>query len=239
LVASLAGRPTDLRAQSPVFGPAYVGIEGGWSALISTRTKVPGLADIRESFEDGDWNYADHILLGIRGGYQWGPWSIEEEGVYRHNKVFRFLDVPFSLGNPSYEGQRNSHALMTNLIYSYALPDLELFDIVLPVSLHAGIGIGALHVIDRIAMNPNVFGNSPFGPGVCCLHGSSWEFGYQGIAGVRFEVFPNVLLDIDYRYVGMPGSLNCSNKGGGANFNYKVSGAYQSTDSFFSLIVRF
>jgi len=218
----------------------YGGIEGGWSALISTKTKISGQPDRRESFEDGDWNYADHILLGIRGGANWGPWSIEEEGTYRHNKVFRFADIPFS-ASPTrpYDGQRNAYALMTNVIYNLAMPDIQLFDFVLPWGLHAGAGLGAVYVIDRLAVNSNLFGGSAFGPGVCCLHGSDWEFGYQGIAGVRFEITPNVLLDIDYRYIGTPNGLHFTSKGVGAPVNYHISGGYQSTDSFFSLILRF
>ena len=225
---------------SPYPNAFYMGIEGGWSALISTKTHVPGRPTARESFEDGDWNYADHLVLGLRAGFQWGPWGIEEEGSYRHNKVFRFADMPFS-GSPTrpWDGQRNAYALMTNVIYTYALPNISLFNIVLPWSLHAGAGVGPLYVIDRLAANPNSFGGSAFGPGVCCLHGGSWNFGYQGLAGARFEITPNILLDIDYRYIGMPGDLSFKNKGAGAPLNYKITGAYQSTDSFFSLIMRF
>ena len=232
---------SELRAQWIVPPDSvYGGIEGGWSALISTKTKISGQPDRRESFEDGDWNYADHILLGLRGGLNWGPWSLEEEGTYRHNKVFRFADIPFNhLVTGPYNGQRNAYALMTNLIYNYAMPDIQLFSHVMPWGFHAGAGLGAVYVIDRLAVNSNLFGGSAFGPGVCCLHGSEWLFGYQGIAGVRFEVLPNVLLDIDYRYIGTPTGLHFSNKGPGAPLNYKVSGGYQTTDSFFSLIVRF
>lgn len=219
----------------------YTGIEGGWSSLVTTKTKVPGLPDIREGFEDGDWNYADHILLGVRAGYHSGPWSIEEEGTYRHNKVFRFFDTPFNhtVSGP-FNGQRNAYALMTNVIYTYGLPDIGLLGIVMPWSLHTGLGLGPLYVIDRIATNSNTFGDAAFGPLGCCLHGSTWRFGYQGIAGVRFEVISNVLLDIDFRYVGTPSGLWFTNKGSGAAGQlYRVTGGYQSHDSFFSLIFQF
>ena len=222
----------------------YTGIEGGWSALISTKTSTKtatfSVPDRRESFEDGDWNYADHLLLGLRAGVNWGPWSLEEEGTYRHNKVFRFSDMPFS-GAPTrpYDGQRNAYALMTNLIYNYAMPEIQLFNYVMPWGFHAGAGLGAVYVIDRLAVNSNLFGGSAFGPGVCCIHGSDWFFGYQGLAGVRFEITPNVLLDIDYRYIGTPNGLQFKNKGGGTPLTYHISGGYQTTDSFFSLIVRF
>jgi hypothetical protein len=76
-------------------------------------------------------------------GYQWGPWSIEEEGSYRHNKVFRYLGLPWNhLPSGPFNGQRNSYALMTNIIYNYDLTDIHLFDLVVPLSLHGGLGIG-------------------------------------------------------------------------------------------------
>lgn len=222
-------------------GSFYIGPEGGWTSMVSTKTHVPGLAPIREGFEDGDWNYEDHLVLGVRAGYDMGPWSIEEEAVSRHNQVFRAFDLPFSHINSPFAGQRNSFGLMTNVIYNYPLPRYRLWGITLPpITPHAGLGIGPLHVVDRLSVNSSLLAGSPFPSAPCCLHGSSWEFGYQGIAGVRFEITPYLLLDIDYRYVGTPNSLHFTNIGpSAAGLKYKITGGYQSHDSFFSLVYRF
>jgi OmpA-OmpF porin, OOP family len=219
-------------------GSFYFGAEGGWTNLVSTTLAVAG-HDLKEGFDAGDWDYLPHILLGVRAGYQFGPWSIEEEGAYRHNQMFNLNRVPFSSVNSPFQGQRNSWALMTNALYSFDLPAIHLFGVTLPVSLHPGLGIGAVRVIDTLSLNPDVRGPLGLGPGNCCLHGSSWEFAYQAIAGVRFELTPNLLLDIDYRYLGTPNGLHLTNEAGAGGLPYKIKGGYQTHHSFLSLIWRF
>jgi outer membrane protein OmpA-like peptidoglycan-associated protein len=59
------------------------------------------------------------------------------------------------------------------------------------VTPHIGAGIGAVDVIDRARA-------TGFGT---VSHGENWEFGYQAIAGVRYNLTPNVALDLDYRYL--------------------------------------
>ncbi|MGH7735668.1 MAG: OmpA family protein [Gemmatimonadales bacterium] len=69
-----------------------------------------------------------------------------------------------------------------------------LYDINLgwPVTPHIGAGIGAVDIIDhaRAAGVGQVFNDD------------DWQFGYQAIAGVRYNMTPNVALDLDYRYLG-------------------------------------
>ena len=31
---------------------------------------------------------------------------------------------------------------------------------------------------------------------------TDWEFGYQGIAGIRYNINPSLAFDLDYRYFG-------------------------------------
>jgi outer membrane protein OmpA-like peptidoglycan-associated protein len=87
-----------------------------------------------------------------------------------------------------------------------------------PVTPHLGAGIGAVHVNDSASDNsfrlanpigPPIVPNTPLSVapqtfGGTLLHGSSWEFGYQAIAGLRFEFSPTVAFDIDYRYLATP-----------------------------------
>ena len=143
-------------AQSLPPGSFYTGFEGGWTSLVSTTLSVGGRS-IKENFDDlgfsGDWNYPDDLLLGFRAGYEMGPWSIEEEAAYRHSKVFHFAGVPQS--SSLFGGQRNSYALLTNVLYNFALPELSLFGVALPpISPHAGLGIGAVNIIDSLGAEP-------------------------------------------------------------------------------------
>ena len=33
------------------------------------------------------------------------------------------------------------------------------------------------------------------------INDSTWQFGYQGIAGIRYNLSPTFTLDLDYRYL--------------------------------------
>ena len=100
---------------------------------------------------------------------------------------------------------------MTNAIYD--------FTIGWPVTPHIGVGIGAVDVIDSASVNNFTLRNpigAPIVPntplsvapqtfGGTVLHGSSWQFGYQAIAGLRYDFSPLVSFDLDYRYLATTG----------------------------------
>jgi len=137
---------------------------------------------------------------------------LEEEYSYRRNGLSSFSGNIFGNtvtgGGGRAQGQRQAHAIMTNVIYD--------FTIGWPVSPHIGAGIGAIDVIDSASLNNTTIGALP--PGVAVtppglvplpqtfggtfLKNSSWQFGYQAIAGFRYEFSPAVAFDLDYRYLG-------------------------------------
>jgi outer membrane protein OmpA-like peptidoglycan-associated protein len=43
------------------------------------------------------------------------------------------------------------------------------------------------------------------------LNGSSWQFGYQAIAGIRYDFSPAVSFDLDYRYLATTGTTITNN----------------------------
>jgi hypothetical protein len=43
------------------------------------------------------------------------------------------------------------------------------------------------------------------------INGSGWRFGYQAIAGLRFEFTPQFAFDLDYRYLGTPNQTITNN----------------------------
>jgi OOP family OmpA-OmpF porin len=152
----------------------YLGGEAGWNVLEDQTDKAPGFAPVHKRFDSG-------FAAGARAGYEWGPWRFEEEYVYRNNDLtgVRIGGVKAT----GVSGSRESHALMTNALYD--------FNLGWPVTPHVGVGIGAVDVIDRARAT-----------GIGRItHDDDWRFGYQAIGGVRYNVTPNVALDLDYRYL--------------------------------------
>jgi outer membrane protein OmpA-like peptidoglycan-associated protein len=200
----------------------YIGPEGGWSSLTSSNSgtvsgvsftgpnggtfTTPGTANPARNFDSG-------FNAGARGGVQWGPWRLEEEYSYRHNGLSSFTFTgpsggSFTTSGGHGQGQDNSHALMTNVIYDFTLG--------WPVTPHIGAGIGAVDVISSASVNSFTLNNpigAPIVPatplsvapqtfGGTILHGSGWRFGYQAIGGFRYDFSPSIAFDLDYRYLG-------------------------------------
>ena len=151
----------------------YIGAQGGWTGLPYQTDTIDRLGSVPVEFSAG-------YNVGVRGGYQSGPWRFEEEYSYRHNDV-----AEFGAGDStnSVSGNRHTHSIMTNVLYDFTTG--------WPITPHIGVGIGAMHVFDglRIPGTGQVFNDS------------NWQFGYQAIAGLRFEINPLFALDLDYRYL--------------------------------------
>ena len=172
----------------------------------------------------GTATYNSGFNVGVRGGLQWGPVRLEEEYSYRNNQLSSSssgLVLPSSL----LTGERRTNSLMTNFIYDFGTWAWNWW---VPVTPHLGFGIGAVNNNDNVSLSPTTIpaSASPTGalffktpgtgagcPPVCpvtlpvtiggtFLKGSNtWNFGYQAIAGLRFEINPLLAFDIDYRYL--------------------------------------
>jgi outer membrane protein OmpA-like peptidoglycan-associated protein len=161
----------------------YLGGEGGWNVLEDQRDRGPaGTANVRARFDDG---YA----AGAKVGYEMGPWRFEEEYTFRHNDLTNLRIGGFNAPNAS--GSRESHAVMTNVLYDINPASFGM-NLGLPITPHIGAGVGAVNVSDnaRVAGRGRLFNDD------------DWVFGYQAIGGIRYNVTPNVALDLDYRYLG-------------------------------------
>jgi outer membrane protein OmpA-like peptidoglycan-associated protein len=169
LAVVVAMSATSARAQT-----FYLGGEAGWSMLEDQTDRAAGLPKVRKSFDSG-------FAAGARAGYEWGPWRFEEEYIYHSNDLSSFSvgGVPAA----GVSGSRQSHALMTNLLYDINLG--------WPVTPHVGVGIGAVDIIDRA--HAKGFGT--------VTNDDDWQLGYQAIGGLRYNVTPAVALDLDYRYL--------------------------------------
>ena len=150
----------------------YLGAEGGWTSLASTKNTFSGFPNKR--------TYNDGFNVGARGGYQLGPWRFEEEYNYRENGNHT-AQLGALIGS-KISGDRHSNAIMTNAIYDY--------DGGWAVTPHVGGGIGAVELHDSLKLaTVGRVSNS-----------SDWQFGYQAIAGIRYNITPAVAFDLDYRY---------------------------------------
>ena len=168
----------------------------------------------------GSARYDSGFNAGARLGGQFGPWRVEEEYSYRHNGLSSFGAFFGPNVNSAFQGQRNTNSIMTNFIYDFG----SAFLLNWPISPHIGFGVGAVNTNDSVSLNPvtlnglgpttvsgpggAVFGRigagTPFpNPtlGGTFLKGNTWSFGYQAIAGIRYDINPLLAFDIDYRYL--------------------------------------
>jgi OOP family OmpA-OmpF porin len=195
-------------------GAFYFGGEGGWSMLEDANGSVAGIG-FRQRFNDG-------FNIGARAGYEWGPLRLEEEFSFRQNGQRNISALGVTVGTT---GHRNTYAFMTNLIYDLNLAGLGM-NLALPFSPHIGGGVGAVNLRDS-------WGISGFGT---VASSSKWVFGYQGIAGIRYNINPALAFDLDYRFLGTedPGFRTTPETG---SFRYKSEHFSHSVVA--SLSVRF
>jgi outer membrane protein OmpA-like peptidoglycan-associated protein len=186
----------------------YIGAEGGWTGLPRQDITVPGLFSTSLKFNSG-------FNAGVRLGYEWGAWRFEEEYSHRQNNAadnFSLLGFPIN----GISGHRNTNSLMTNVLYDFTLGS--------PITPHFGVGIGAVNISDGVRL-----------PGIGqFINDSTWQFGYQGIAGIRYNISPALTLDLDYRYLATTEpTFRISNT------NLRYRSGYNTNNFVASLIYRF
>jgi OmpA-OmpF porin, OOP family len=200
-------------------GAFYLGPEGGWTSLTSQNPHLTIAGPTGFTVHNQvnrQINYSGGFNAGVRAGYMWGPWRFEGEYSYRNNDVSNSGNVNGANGGSAFlasTGSTHSNAIFANALYDFTFG--------WPITPHIGGGVGGINVDRSIggtgtAIDPNgnivsFTTNSP--------SGSSWRFGYQGIAGLRYFINPALALDIDYRYVGASGGGGTTNSGDTANLN--------------------
>jgi len=205
----------DARAQlwlPPAGGQVwYFGAEGGWTNLEDQTFKL-GPVRLNERFNDG-------YNVGARTGIEWGPWRFEEEFRYQKNGYNRLDGI-------AVQGDRTAYAFMTNAIYDFGISGWG-------ITPHIGAGIGVVVQRDGMRLPKS---SSP-ATGLEITHGTSVDFGYQGIAGIRYNINPSLAFDLDYRYLATAddGSFRTSPQLG----NLKTTSGYNTHNFVASLSWRF
>ena len=185
----------------------YIGAEGGWTGLPDQTDTISGVTSVKARFNGG-------FNAGVRGGWEWGPWRFEEEYSYRQNGARDLVGNNFIINRIS--GNRHTDSIMTNVLYDFTLG--------YPITPHVGFGVGAVDVFDGLKLQGigQLFNNS------------TWQFGYQGIAGIRYNLSPIFTLDLDYRYLATTQpTFNIPN----TNLHYRTG--YRTNNFVASLIYRF
>jgi len=96
-----------------------------------------------------------------------------------------------------FSGNTHANAIMANALYDFTFG--------WPVTPHIGAGIGAINVNAGVSLNPGArLPGALRQTGFGSFAGNQWNFGYQAIAGIRYEVSPLVSLDADFRYLATP-----------------------------------
>jgi OmpA-OmpF porin, OOP family len=247
LAVALGG--AQAHAQWNMFGPYppgvfYLGPEGGWTHLGSNTatgsftSRVPAHTffnrsdvPIYRSFPfSAHTTYNSGYNAGLRAGYAWGPWRFEEEYSYRNDGLSTISGSIGKYGfsnSGAFSGNVHSNAIMTNAIYDFTFG--------WPVTPHIGAGVGAVDVVEGISgdghYDHSILNQTGFGS----FNASSWEFGYQAIAGIRYDINPILSVDVDYHFLATPnftltgtcpftepGFRVCGGRGFSINTGYKT-----------------
>jgi opacity protein-like surface antigen len=168
----------------------------------------------------GPESWRDGFNVGLRVGYEWEAFRLEGEFRYQDNDAK-------SIGRHPAKGDRAAYPLLVNAIYDIHLG--------WPVSPHFGAGIGVVGLHDRISVPVIGVGQA--------TDQTDWEFGYQAIAGLRYDISPALAVDLDYRYLGTTTARFTTRPGlvidGTPVGNLQATSRYRSHNLVASLSFRF
>ena len=177
-------------------------------------------AEARIPEKEGPQNWVEGSNAGARAGFEWAMWRLEGEFRYQHSNVSTIALHPA-------RGDRAAYAFLLNLIRD--------LDIGWPLSPHFGAGFGAVALHDDVRVPAIGIGQA--------TDRSDWEFGYQGIAGLRYDLSPALAFDLDYRYLATTGAHFVTRAGliidGTGVGNLKETSSYHAHSVVASLTLRF
>ncbi|MCB2096322.1 MAG: OmpA family protein [Parvularculaceae bacterium] len=184
-------------AATLAFAPAAHAYQGMYGAIGAGLSYVGPDRDFEsagpplafDSEADYDNGIGVYTALGHEGA---NGWRKEFEFSYRQNDL-RHLPgdgINFTGWNENtVDGDIQSMAFMFNLIKNFQSSG--------KVTPFVGVGAGMARLkADYLGADPSFSG----GFGALSVNDKSWEFAYQGIAGLAFELAEGLALDISYRY---------------------------------------
>ena len=152
----------------------YLGARGGVTWLEDSSSTVGGVAH--------NIDYDRGYNIGGSVGYQFGgPFRLEAEVVHRKNDVDSYTLGGTRLGGAA--GEMSSLALMVNGFYDFQTGTA--------FTPYVGLGVGYARI--------SADGITATGAGVTNSDDDN-KFAYQAIAGLAYQLTPEVSLTADYRY---------------------------------------
>lgn len=137
---------------------------------------------------DSEADYKNGIGVYTAFGHESASgWRKEIEFSYRNNDVRHFAGDGLGFvgwPDPALDGDIRSLAFMFNVIKDFNNGGT--------VTPYIGIGAGMAR------LKADYYGTG--GPGTLVIDDKSWEFAYQGIAGLAFQLAEGLALDVSYRY---------------------------------------
>jgi opacity protein-like surface antigen len=180
-----SAKAADLYTPMPEPAPVYT---GGWyfsafgGANWLDKTSFDIGVPVRNSYDTG---YVVGGAVGYDFGQAMGPMGMRIEGEvsYRNNSVKSHVVDGVRVSGSDAFGETSALAGMANILF-----DLNTG---MPFSIYGGGGIGAANV--------EFDGHGVTGNGVV-MDDDQTVFAWQAIAGMGYEITPNMVLDLQYRY---------------------------------------
>jgi outer membrane protein OmpA-like peptidoglycan-associated protein len=162
---------------TPAIPPAsfYVGIFGG--AIFPLHSSIDGPQV--PSGSRADWN-TGWVAGGTVGYIIGNGFRVEAEGAYRYSQLHQL----YGIGGG---GRISNISAMGNVLY-----DINTGTFITP---YIGAGVGVSYA--QVRANP-----SPSAATQVFFSDHDVVFAYQGIAGLSFQITPEVALGVDYRFFG-------------------------------------
>ncbi len=168
-------------------GSWYLGAKAG-ANFIPNRLKLnTTLSGIPTT---GQAAYKDGYIGAIQGGYGLNSgFRLELEGAFRRNQVNQ---VQYGLQG---EGSSSNTTISVNGFY-----DIPVDFVIKP---YVGFGVGAAeyspyHLTAISNPAPGIF------TGIARQSGDAWNFAYQAIGGVSYNIDANLALSLEYRFFDLP-----------------------------------
>lgn len=172
---------------------AYEGLYGAIGAGLSYVSDDLEVESITGGPYAADFDHDKGIGAYAALGYAYGNgFRTELELSYRKNDARQWVgdNVTFSgFHEPTLDGDTSSYAFMANLLYDFGDSGW--------LNPYIGAGVGYARIDQElVGVNPVAIGGlSPL-----LVDDNTWEFAYQGIAGMAFRLAEGLMLDVSYRY---------------------------------------
>ncbi|MBF0267693.1 MAG: OmpA family protein [Alphaproteobacteria bacterium] len=188
-------------AQAQSGSGVYTGLMGGYNLLQDGDTSggaINGSADY-----DGGFAVLGNLGYDY-GRYNWGNLRSELELGYRRNGADSISGTATGVGTGSASGDASAISLMLNGLWDMPVN--------FPVRPYLGAGIGAARVdFDNVKTSAGTF-----------LKDSDYQFAYQGIVGLGWDVTNNWRAALDYRYFATLDPSVSHGSGTGVDTEYKT-----------------